>query len=325
MDRRQLLKILAAMPAASLAGPAFAQDAAWPTRAMTMIVPFPPGGQADLAARPMANAMTNILGRPVVVENRGGAGGAIGNAAAAKAPPDGYTMLMTLSSLAVLPESQKLFGQTPSYEMSQLVPVARILADPTVLAVPASAPWRTVQELVEDAKKRPGKIEYGSSGRYGTTHVSMAMFTHAAGIDMLHVPYQGGGPSLTALVQNEVQAIASAPGPLKPFLDKVRVLACFGAKRIDAFPDAPTFQELGYKSVEFYIWAGLFLPVGVPDPVVTKLRTSIREAIQSPDVVRILDHAGSPPAYLDMPEFKAFVAADSERLVAAVRAIGKVE
>lgn len=325
MDRRQLLKILAALPAASAAMPAFAQETAWPTRSVTMIVPFPPGGQADLAARPVANALTTILGKPVVVENRGGAGGAIGNAAAAKAPPDGYTTLMTLSSLAVLPESQKLFGQTPSYEMSQLLPVARILSDPTVLAVPASAPWQSVEELVADAKKRPGKIDYGSSGRYGTLHVSMAMFTHAAGIDMLHVPYQGGGPALTALVAGEVQALASAPGPLKPFRDKVRVLACFGAKRADAFPDAPTFQELGYKSVEFYIWAGLFLPVGVPDPVVTKLRNSVREAVQSPDVIRILETAGSPIAYLDMPEFQKFVAADSERLVAAVRAIGKVE
>lgn len=329
MDRRAFLQGLTALPLAAsatglLSGTAMAQ-ANWPTRASTMIVPFPPGGQADLAARPVANALTSILGQPVVVENKGGAGGAIGNGQAAKATPDGYTMLMTLSSLAVLPEAARISGRQPSYEMSQLQPIARVLADPTVLVVPASAPWKTVADLVADAKAHPGKIQYGSSGLYGTTHVSMAMFTTAAKIDMLHVPYQGGGPSLTALVAGEVQAIASAPGPLKPFLDKVRVLACFGAQRAPAFPDAPTFQELGYKDVEFYIWAGLFLPVGVPKPVQEKLGAAVKTAVQSPDVVRILENAGSPPAYLDEAQFTAFVAADSARLVKAVQAIGKVE
>lgn len=329
MDRRVFLQGLGALPLAAcasglLSGPAMAQ-ANWPTRASNMIVPFPPGGQADLAARPVANALTSILGQPVVVENKGGAGGAIGNGLAAKATPDGYTMLMTLSSLAVLPEAARISGRQPTYEMSQLQPIARVLADPTVLVVPASAPWKTVADLVADAKARPGKIQYGSSGLYGTTHVSMAMFTTAAKIDMLHVPYQGGGPSLTALVAGEVQAIASAPGPLKPFLDKVRVLACFGAQRAPAFPDAPTFQELGYKDVEFYIWAGLFLPVGVPKPVQEKLGAAVKTAVQSPDVVRILENAGSPPAYMDEAQFTAFVAADSARLVKAVQAIGKVE
>ncbi|MDE1570949.1 Bug family tripartite tricarboxylate transporter substrate binding protein [Aquabacter sp. P-9] len=329
MDRRHFLKGIAALPAlAGTAGlsatPAFAQ-APWPSRAITMIVPFPPGGQADLAARPVANALNTILGQPVVVENKGGAGGAIGNGQAAKAAPDGYTMLMTLSSVAVLPEAARISGRTSSYEMNQLQPLARVLADPTVLVVPASAPWKSVAELVADAKANPGKITYGSSGLYGTLHVSMAMFTTAAGIDMLHVPYQGGGPALTALVGGQVQALASAPGPLKPFQDKLRVLACFGAKRAEAYPDVPTFQELGYKDVEFYIWAGLFLPVGVPKPVQEKLGAAVKTAVQSPDVVRILENAGSPPAYLDEAQFTAFVAADSARLVKAVQAIGKVE
>ncbi|QTL04848.1 tripartite tricarboxylate transporter substrate binding protein [Aquabacter sp. L1I39] len=329
MDRRHFLKGIAALPAiASTAGlsaaPAFAQ-AAWPSRSITMIVPFPPGGQADLAARPVANALNTLLGQPVVVENKGGAGGAIGNGQAAKAAPDGYTMLMTLSSVAVLPEAARISGRPSSYEMSQLQPLARVLADPTVLVVPASAPWKSVADLVADAKANPGKITYGSSGLYGTLHVSMAMFTTAAGIDMLHVPYQGGGPALTALVGGQVQALASAPGPLKPFQDKLRVLACFGAKRAEAYPDVPTFQELGYKDVEFYIWAGLFLPVGVPKPVQEKLGTAVKTAVHSPDVVRILENAGSPPAYQDEAQFTAFVAADSARLVKAVQAIGKVE
>src|SRR5688500_3690692 len=148
MKRRDLLAGFAAAPiAAALPFGAAAQER-WPSRSITMVVPFPPGGQADLAARPIAAALEKILGQSVVVENRGGAGGAIGNAAVAKAEPDGHTILMTLSSLAVLPESERLFGRAPSYEVSQLAPIARVLADPTVLGVPADAPWKTLKELV---------------------------------------------------------------------------------------------------------------------------------------------------------------------------------
>jgi tripartite-type tricarboxylate transporter receptor subunit TctC len=162
MNRREILKAGAALPLAQLAlsglsGNAQAQ-AAWPTRNITMIVPFPAGGQADLAARPVAAALEKIVGKPVIVDNRaGGAGGSVGNAAAARAEPDGYTLLMTLSSLAVLPEADRLFDRPVAYEVSQFAPVARVLADPTMLAVPASAPWKTVEEFVADAKKRPGE------------------------------------------------------------------------------------------------------------------------------------------------------------------------
>src|SRR4030088_2803173 len=184
MNRRELLKATAMLPLAQAASSnsAFAQ-AAWPARNITMIVPFPAGGQADLAARPVALALEKALGKSVIVDNRaGGAGGAIGNAAAARAEPDGYTLLMTLSSLAVLPEADRLFDRPPVYEVSQFAPVARVLADPTLLAVPASAPWKTLQDFVDDAKKRPGQIPYGSAGPYGTLHVAMEMFGAGAGL-----------------------------------------------------------------------------------------------------------------------------------------------
>src|SRR3954469_1667373 len=260
MDRRQLLKTMAGASAGSLIGRSSAAQAAWPTRSISMIVPFPPGGQADLAARPIAAALEKILGQSVVVENRGGAGGSVGNAAVARAAPDGHTLLMTLSSLAVLPEADRLFDRPPAYEVSQLAPIARVLADPTLLAVPASAPWRSVQDLVDDAKRRPGQIPYGSSGLYGTLHVAMEMFANAAGIKLLHVPYRGAGPAVTGLLSGQVQALASAPGVLKPHVDagSMRVLANWGGERVSSFPDLPTFKELGYPSVEFYIWAGLF-------------------------------------------------------------------
>src|SRR3981189_559277 len=199
MNRRELFKAAAALPLSQIAlsNTVFAQ-APWPTRNITMIVPFPAGGQADLAARPVALALEKILGKPVIVDNRaGGAGGSIGNAAAARAEPDGYTLLMTLSSLAVLPEADRLFDRPVAYEVSQFAPVARVLAAPTFLAVPASAPWKTLQEFVDDAKKRPGEIPYGSSGPYGTLHVAMEMFAASAGIKLLHVPFPGAGPALT--------------------------------------------------------------------------------------------------------------------------------
>src|SRR4029078_8220113 len=172
MNRRELLKAAAALPLApALSTTAFAH-APYPSRNITMILPFPAGGQADRAARPMALAMEKILGKPVIVDNRaGGGGGSVGNAAAARAEPDGYTLLMQVSSLAVVPEADRLFDRPVAYEVSQFMPIARVLADPTLLAVRASPPWKTAQDFVEDAKRRPGQITYGSSGPYGTLHV----------------------------------------------------------------------------------------------------------------------------------------------------------
>jgi tripartite-type tricarboxylate transporter receptor subunit TctC len=299
----------------------------WPSRPITMVVPFPPGGQADLAARPIAQALEKLLGKPVVVDNRGGAGGALGNAAVARAEPDGHTLLMTLSSLAVLPESSRLFGRSPSYEVTQLAPVARVLADPTLLAVPAKSPWKTLKDFVEDAKAKPGVIPYGSSGPYGTLHVAMEMFAASAGIKLLHVPYRGAGPALTDLLSGQLQAIASAPGVLKPHVDSgaLRVLANWGASRIASFPDLPTFKELGYADVEFYIWAGLFTPTGLPAAITARLQAAMKTAMADPDILQVFEKAGSPPAYQDAAAFAAFVAADSARLIEATRKIGKVE
>ena len=328
MNRRELLKAAAALPLATTLSTHARAQAGWPSRNITMIVPFPAGGQADLAARPVAIALERILGKPVIVDNRaGGAGGSVGNAQAARAEPDGYTLLMTLSSLAVLPEADRLFDRPVAYEVSQFAPVARVLADPTLLAVPANAPWKTLQDFVDDAKKRPGQIPYGSSGPYGTLHVAMEMFAASAGIKLLHVPFRGAGPALTALLSGTVQAVASAPGTLKQQVDdgKMRVLANWGAERVPSFPDLPTFKELGYRDVEFYIWAGLFAQTALPAPIMTRLREAMAQAVTAPEVTKTFAAAGSPVAYLDAPEFAKFVEADSARLIAAVKKIGKVE
>lgn len=326
--RRRFLGLGLVAGSALLYGRTAWPQTGWPNRAISLIVPFPPGGQADLAARPIAAALEKTLGQAVVVDNRaGGGGGAVGNAAAARAAADGHTLLVTLSSLAVLPEADRLFGREPAYEVSQLQPVARILADPTLLAVPADAPWQSLGDLIEDARRRPGQIPYGSSGPYGTLHVAMEMFAAAAGIKLLHVPFRGAGPAVMGLLSGTVQALASAPGVLRPQVEagKMRVLANWGAARIPSFPAVPTFRELGLAEVEFYIWAGLFAPRGVPEPIIARLREAMRRAMQDPAVSELFERAGSPPAYQDAPDFSAFVAADSARLIAAVRKIGKVE
>lgn len=324
MNRRTLLGAAAGIPA--FAAGARAQ-ADFPSRPMTMVVAFPPGGQADLAARPTAAAMEKILGQAVVVQNRGGAAGAIGNAHVARSAPDGYTTLMALSSLAVIPEAERLFGRTPPYTVDQFAPIALVNADPTMLAVPASAPWRTIEEFIAAAKANPGSIPYGSSGTYGTLHVAMEMLAAAAGFRALHVPFSGAGPAITALLGGQVQALASAPGTLTQHVrsGRVRVLGCWGKDRVAAFPDVPTFMEKGFSDVEFYIWAGLFAPAATPQPVMQKLRDAVRQAVRDPGLVQAFTAAGAPVAYLDAPEFARFFADDSARLLRAVQRIGKVE
>src|SRR3990170_2567244 len=234
-----------------------------------MIVPFPPGGVADIVGRPLAAAMEKTLGQPVVILNRTGAGGAVGMTAAAKADPDGYTILMTLSSISIFPVSDPLQGRAAPYQISDFVPIALVTADPTVLVVGGDSPYKTIQEFIAGAKANPGKINYSSSGIFGTLHVAMEMFAGAAGIKLFHVPYQGGGPAVRALLSGEVQALASGPaaaiGQIKA--GKMRALAGWGDKRLALMPDLPTFKELGYKDVEFYIWSALVAPAATPGPV----------------------------------------------------------
>jgi tripartite-type tricarboxylate transporter receptor subunit TctC len=320
ITRRVALAAAAALPAAGVR----AQE---PGRAITMVVPFPPGGQADLAARPLAIAMERVLRGPVVVQNRGGAAGAIGNAAVARAAGDGQTLLMALSSLAVIPEAEKLFGRPPPYTLDQLAPIALVNADPTMLAVPANAPWRTLEDFIAAARAAPGSIPYGSSGAYGTLHVAMEMLAASADVKLLHVPFTGAGPAITALLSGNIQAMASAPGTLTAHVrdGRMRVLGCWGRERAPAFPDVPTMMERGFQDVEFYIWAGLFAPATTPEPIRVRLRDAVRQAVKDPDLIRSYDAAGAPLAYKDAPEFETFLREDSARLVRAVQKIGRVE
>jgi tripartite-type tricarboxylate transporter receptor subunit TctC len=325
IDRRGFLRAAAGLPASSLFALGARADAPWPAQTITMVVGVAAGGQADIAARPAAQALQSVLGQSVIVENRAGAGGGIAAAYVLRNPPDGYTMLMALSAAVVLPEAERIAGRKPPYEMSDFVPVARVLADPNLLAVRTDSPYTSVKDLVDDAKKRPGAIAYSSSGVLGGVHICMEMFRQAAGIELLHVPYSGGAPALTALFTGDVAMTALGAAPLKSFSDsgKLRVLATFGAERHPAFPDAPTFKELGYDNVVFYAWVGLFVPKAVPQPVLSHLREAMRQVMTDPQVIAAYTRAGTPPAYLDAPEFSAYIAEDSARLMKTVQVIGK--
>jgi tripartite-type tricarboxylate transporter receptor subunit TctC len=321
-----MLRTLTALTLLGLvATPAVAQT--YPERPVTLVAPFPPGGVADQVGRPLGAAMEKLLKQPVVLQNKPGAGGAVGMASVAQSRPDGYTLLVALSSISIIPEADKLFARQPAYTMDQLAPIALLSADPTVMVVKADSPWKTVKDFVEDAKKRPGQIAYSSSGVYGTLHVAMEMFAVAADIKLRHVPFSGGGPAVTALLGNNVQALASGPGPVLAQIKAgtLRPLAGWGDKRIPALPDVPTFKELGYKDVEFYIWAGLFAPKATPAPVINTLRDAAKKAVDDPDFKKTMENQGSPISYLDAPEFQKFWDVDAKRLAVAVQKIGKVE
>ncbi|MGE5522987.1 MAG: Bug family tripartite tricarboxylate transporter substrate binding protein [Rhodospirillaceae bacterium] len=305
------------------AAPALAQEA-FPSRPITMIVPFPPGGVADTTGRPTAIAMEKILKQPVIVTNRPGAGGAVGNAAVANAKPDGYTVLMALSSISVIPAADALFDRKPAYSLEQFEPIALVSADPTILVVHPSLPVKTVKELVALARSKPGQLSYSTSGIYGALHMPMEMFLHAAKLKMRAVHTTGGGPAITSVLGGHVDMTAGGPAAITAQVKagKLRPVASWGAKRHPNYPDVPTFKETGYD-VEYYIWAGMFGPKGIPEANLKVLRDAVRKAVADPEFKAAMDKVNSPIQYMDAPEFRKYWEADAKRLAAAVKAIGR--
>jgi tripartite-type tricarboxylate transporter receptor subunit TctC len=300
---------------------------AWPeAKPITMIVPFPPGGVADTVARPVAEALARELKQQVLVENRAGAGGATGIGAAARAAPDGYTLLMALSSISILPEADKLLERKPQYTLDQLVSIARFTADPTVLAVRAEAPWKTLADFVADLKANPAKYNYGSSGNYGTMHVPMEMLKAAAGFRMTHIPYTGAGPAVLALLGGQVDAVSTGPSTVAQHVrsGRLRVLAHWGDKPLQSLPEVQSLSQLGYRT-SFAQWSALFVPAGTPASVIARLRDAARKAAADAQVVATIGRAGSPIEYLDAPEFQRYLEADAKGMTEAVKKIGRVE
>ena len=307
------------------AGPAWAQEP-YPTRPISIVVAFPPGGVADNTARPVAAVLERILKQPVTVLNKAGAAGAVGYQATATSKPDGYTLLMALVSVSVLPEVDKLFGRPQNYTREQLTGIARINADPSMLVVRADAPWKTLKDLVEDARKRPGEIVFTSSGLYGAAHIPMEMFIKAAGIKMRHLPTTGGGPMMNAILGGHAQLVMTPVSLAAQHVKagKLRLLAHSGSTPVAAYPEVPSFKSQGYD-VEYTAWAGLVAPKDTPPPVIKILRDATRQAVKEPEVINSHAKLETPIAYMDADEFNAWWARDAAKLAEVVRQIGKVE
>ena len=324
--RRTVLKTLGLpLLAGMLALPALAQDD-YPNRPVTMVVPFPPGGVADTVARPVAEAMSRHLKQAIIIENKGGAGGGIGMGQVAKSKPDGYTLVMALSSFVVLPEADKLLKRTPMYQLDQLKPIARFTADPTVLVVRAESPWKTYAEFIAYVKANPAKVSFGSSGNYGTMHVPMEQLKAATSSYMLHVPYTGAGPAVFALLAGQVDALSTGPASVLQQIKsgKLRALAHWGEGRLAVMPEVPSLKELGVPVV-YSQWAGMFAPAATPAAVVEKLRQAAKFAAQDPRAVQALTAAGTSFQFQDAPDFERFVQTDARAMASLVQRIGKVD
>jgi len=325
MDRRQF--VTGTVAAGILAtGPLRAQEA-YPSHAITVVSPFPPGGVSDIITRPLDAALEMVLKQPVVLENKAGAAGAVGAQFVAAAKPDGYTLLTHIVSISGFAAVDQLFGRTPKFTNDSFIPIARIVADPIVLIVNADLPYKTVKELVDDAKANPNKLIYSSSGLYGASHIPTALFAKSAGnLQMRHLPTNGGGPAVTAVLGGTVNFFMSPTSIALTHIrsGKVRALAVSSAQRAKSLPDVPTFKEQGYD-VEYYFWVGLFAPKGTPTPVIDTLRGAIDKAAHSEAFLTAMTNLGQELAYMDQPEFAKFWAADAKKMEDAIHLIGRVQ
>jgi tripartite-type tricarboxylate transporter receptor subunit TctC len=299
----------------------------FPNRLINLVCPYPPGGAVDQAARSIAQSLFKVWNQAVVVNTKPGAGGAIGMQAVANASPDGYTLLVTAPALLSVPESERLFGKTPSLERSQFTPLALLSADPVLFVVKADSPWKTFEEFVAHAKKNPDKVPYSSSGNYSNIHLPVEMVAQSAAIKLLHIPYSGGGPAITAVLGGQVAMTAGVPGVVLPQVKagSLRALLTTGAKRHPQFPDVPTAIELGYKNAEFYLWAGVFAPAKTPDQLVQKIRNDISRAVQDVEYLQSSEKMGVLVDYRDGKDFNDFLNKDQERISNTIKRIGKIE
>jgi tripartite-type tricarboxylate transporter receptor subunit TctC len=325
MDRRSFVIGSAAAATTLTTAPSFGQ-AAYPSQPVLLINPFPPGGAVDVVGRPLAAVMEPLLKQSVKIETKAGAAGAVGAQFAATAKPDGYTLLLHIVSISGFAEADRINGRQPKFTLDDFVPIARFTTGPVALYTNDQTPYKSLKELVDDAKRNPDKLIFSSSGIYGALHLPAQLFMQAAGIKMKHLPTNGGGPALTALLGNNSQilasSIAAASGQQKA--GKVRPLAYYGAKRLASMPNVPTMRELGYD-IEFYLWVGLFAPKGTPAPVVAKLRNESKKAAASEQFKQAITNIGDEVGYMDQPEFAKFLEADAKRVEGAVRQIGKLQ
>jgi len=322
MDRRRF--VIGTAATALAVGSASGQEA-YPSRAITIINAFPPGGVNDIVTRPLAATLEPILKQPVVIETKAGAAGQIGAQTAAAANPDGYTLLSHNTGISGYAEVDRLFGRPVKVSRADFIPLARLVADPVLLLVNEQQPYRTLKELIDDAKSNPDRLVFSSGGLYGASHLPLAYLERTTGpLRLRHLPTNGGGPAILAILGNNAQVTAQTVSATLPHVraGKLRPLANFGATRSPKVPEVPTFKELGYD-VEYYLWVGLFAPRNTPPAVVTTLRAAIGKAALSEQFATALTNIGLDLAYLDGPDFQIFWDIDGKRTDEAVTLIGR--
>ncbi|HEY0887658.1 MAG TPA: tripartite tricarboxylate transporter substrate binding protein [Ramlibacter sp.] len=317
LSRRLVLAGLAA--AAAGVGIAHAQSA-FPSRPVTMVVPAATGGTTDLAARMLSQPLGAVLGQSVVVDNKGGANGALGAVAVKRAEGDGHTLLMQYSGYHVI---TPLVSKAPlGWELKDLQPVANVLSAPQVIVVRASLPVKTLAELVAYAKANPGKLNYASSGNGSLQHVTGAMLEQQAGIDMVHVPYKGTGPALQDLLGGQVDLTFGTPPPFVPHIQsgKLRAIAVTSKKRLPSMPEVPTTAEAGMAKLDPTSWFGVFAPASTPKAVIDRLAADISKVMSAPAFKQKAQELGAEADYLGPQQFAAAVKEEQARWAAVVKA-----
>lgn len=314
-------KLLAFLALALVIPVAFAQ-APWPTRPVTIVVPFPPGGGTDTGARIVAEQLSRKWGQPVLVDNKGGAAGQLGADIVAKAKPDGYTILMgNIGTQAINPA---LYPKLPYDPDKAFAPITLVAELPLAMMVNPSVPAQNVKEFIALAKSRPGKLSYSSSGAGGGPHLAAEMFKDATGTDILHVPYKGGGPAIADLLAGHVQAsfmtVLEASGHVKA--GKLRALAVTSDKRVSALPDVPTLSESALPGFNSISWIGLLAPSGTPREIVDKVAVDVREAIARDEVKDKLVGLGAIPAGTTPADFATLIDNDRKRYTKIIRERG---
>ena len=303
---------------AACAAPAIADD--YPSRSIRLIIPFPPGGSNDVVGRIIANQLGQKLGKQVFVDNRSGAGGVVGSDLAAKATPDGYTLLVISIAHAVNPWLYKL----PYDPIKDFVPVSILATGTNVLTVNPNVPVHSVKELLDLAKQKPGVLNYASAGIGSFQHLSGELFKLMAGVDIVHVPYKGGGPSMLAVIAGEDQVMFSSIVQTVPSIksDQLRALATGGEQRSPILPDLPTISEAGVPGYVATNWWGIIAPAGTPQPIVDKLHDAIAELLNSAETKKYLDNEGAAPVHMSSAEFGKFIEAELAKWGPVVKKAG---
>ena len=321
-SRFALMLAVVLLAAPCVSSPSRAED--YPSRPVRIIVPFGAGGPADVTARLLSTTLQESLGQPFVVENRTGAGGLIGTEAAAKAPADGYTLLM-MSNTQTANESLVPAAQRKYELMHDLLPIAPVNYSDLVIVVHPSVQAKTLAEFIALAKSQPGKLNYASSGRGTPYHMAGELFKAMAGIDVVHVPYRNSGDARTGVISGQVQMMIDAVTTMAPNINagQVRALATTGTKRSAVLPDVPTASEAGVPGYEATIWLGLMAPAGTPKPIIDKLNAAINAFVKKPDVVELWKKQGAVPMSMTTQEFDKFLRGDIAKWAEVVKRFNK--